>query len=121
MGGLGAAHQIEIGGIGQAFDHHRHLVRRKVFVNHRLEMNRPAAETGPFLEGPIQGFLRHGDFARLLHQQAQTRIGGRVGPMARGNHDFLGQLFEQLAPGIGGQLLAFCFPLRTHVLCSLML
>ncbi|MNY57171.1 hypothetical protein D3C86_1933360 [compost metagenome] len=50
-----------------------------------------------------------------MHRQAQLGVHVRVGAVARGNHDFLHQLAEDLAPGVGGGFFRFGFPLGAHV------
>ena len=106
--------------VGQAFDHQRHLVRREAFIDDMLVMHRLAGQAGTFFDRPVQRFLGHGELARLLDDQPQARVRRRVGPVARCDHDVLGQLSKNPAPGIGGQVLAFCFPLRAHEKLSLM-
>ena len=78
-------------------------------------------QASPFFDGSIQGLLGHGDFARLLYDQPQARVGSGVGPVSRRDHDVFGQSSKQSAFGICRQFLAFCFPLRAHVLDSLVL
>lgn len=101
--------------VGQALHHHRHTVRREAFIDHVLEVDGFTGQAGAFLDGALQRVLGHRGFAGLLHHQTQARVQGRVGTVAGGDHDFLGQLAKQLASGISSLCLAFCFPLRAHV------
>ena len=105
--------------VGQAFNHDGHAVRRKAFVDNVLKVDRFTGQARTLLDGALQRFFGHGDFARLLHHQTQSGVGGRVGAAARGNHDVLGQAAKQFTLGVGRQFFAFSFPLRAHVLCFL--
>ena len=100
--------------VGQAFHHDGHPVRRKAFIDNVFEIDRFSGEPGALLDGTVQRVLGHGDLARLLDQQPQARVGSRVGPAARRNHDVLGQSAEEATLGVCSQFLAFCFPLRAH-------
>jgi hypothetical protein len=108
--GRGAVHVV-----GQALDHHRHLVGREAFIDHALIVDRVGAGARALLDGALQRVLGHRGLAGLLDHQAQARIAGRIGAAARGHGDFLDQLAKQLALGIRHLCLALCFPLRAHV------
>ena len=100
--------------VGQAFHHHRHLVGRKAFVNHMLKTHRLPGQARTFFDGAVQRVLGHGDFPRLLHHQAQARVGRGIGAIAGSQHDVFGQFAKGPALGVCGKFFAFCFPLRAH-------
>ena len=107
--------------VGQALHHDGHLVGGEAFVNHMLKVHGLTGQTRTLFDGAVQGFFGHGNFARLLHDQAQARVASRVGAVARRDHDVLGQFPECPAPCVGCQFLAFCFPLRAHGVAFLVL
>jgi len=77
-------------------------------------VHRLTGEAGALLDGALQRVLGHRHLAGLLHHHAQAGIAGRVGAVAGGNHDVLGQFAEQPALGIGRHILVLGFPLRAH-------
>ena len=100
--------------VGQAFDHHRHLVRRMAFIHHMLKIHDLTGQARAFFDGALQRFFGHRHFARLLQHQPQLGVERRVSAIARRDHDLFGQLAKHLPPGISGQFFALGFPLRAH-------
>ena len=101
--------------IGQALDDHWHLVRSKALIQHGLEIHLFVQETGPLLNGPLNGVLVDAGFLGLFDRRRQMGIGLDLRPAQLGcDHNFAGQLADHLTFFLCGRLATRLLPLGSH-------
>ena len=101
--------------VGQALDHHGHVVGRVALDGDQLHHRPVRTATRATLDGALDHIVRHGLLARRLDGHFQARVVRRVRHAGLGGDgDFAHQLGGDGSPLVSGDLFLCVQPLTSH-------
>ena len=101
--------------VSETFHHHRDLVGREALIGDEFKLHRIVRESGPLLDGALDGIAKDGRFTRLLDGRGEARVEVGVSPAEfGGDADFTDQLDDHLAFLLRVGFATGLFPLSAH-------